>query len=223
MRTLYIVSTPIGNLGDITYRSLEVLKSVDLVLCEDTRVTGKLLNHFDIKKPLIAFNDFNEEKKITSVISDFELGKDIALVSDAGTPLISDPGFKLVRESLAKGINVVPIPGVSAATAALVASGLPTDKFMFIGYLPKKEGKRKKILGEVKRINALLPTTMIFYESPYRVLKLLSKINEDFDDIDIVVCRELTKMHEEIRREKVTDAILHFNKVAPKGEFVVLI
>lgn len=223
MGTLYIVSTPIGNLQDITLRVIETLKSVDYILCEDTRVTGKLLTSFLIGKRMVAFNEFNEDKKATEVLSDLEGGQSIALVSDAGTPLVSDPGYKLVRDAIAKGVKVVSIPGPSAVITALTVSGLAPDRFLYLGYLPKKDGKRKTLLSDVKTLRETFKTTVIFYESPFRVLKTLEDIQDVFGDIEIVICRELTKMHEEIRREKVSVSIEHFAKNPPKGEFTILL
>jgi len=227
MSTLYIVATPIGNLKDITYRALEILQQVDYILCEDTRITGKLLNHYDLKKSLISFNEFNEDLKLENAINDLKHNKSVALVSDAGSPLISDPGYKLVRDCISKGIKVEVIPGPAASIAALTVSGLPPDKFLFLGYLPKKQGKRKNVL---KSLSIVLKTaqdnkmkfTVIVYESPYRLLGLLSDIQDIFGDIEIVICRELTKLHEEVRREKISKAIEHFSKTLPKGEFTLL-
>ena len=222
MGTLYIVSTPIGNLDDITLRAIDTLKSVDLIVCEDTRISGKLLAHYQIEKPMLALNDFNETRQVPVVISRLE-DSDVALVSDAGTPLISDPGYKLVREAIAKGIKVESIPGPSSIIAALTVSGLPPDKFFFFGYLSKKDQKRQKELEDVKRLKGVIKSSVIFFESPYRLLKTLEDIKNVFGDIDIVVCRELTKVHEEVKREKVSSSIEHFAKTPPKGEFVVLI
>ena len=219
---LFIVATPIGNLKDITLRALEVLKAVDYILCEDTRVTGKLLNHFEISKKLVPFNDFNEDKKAQAVINDLMLGQNIALVSDAGTPLISDPGYKLVRACIHQGIAVETIPGPSSVIAALTISGLPPDKFTFVGYLPKKDSKRKKLLEDLKRSREIVRSTIIAFESPFRLLKTLEDINEVFGDIEIVVCRELTKMHEEVKQEKISESITYFSKNIPKGELVLL-
>lgn len=218
MGTLYLVSTPIGNLEDITLRAKRILAEVEIVACEDTRKTGLLLQHLEIpKKEMLSYYEENESRRIPQVIQLLKEGKNIALVSNAGTPLISDPGFKLVRECIKEGIKVVSIPGTSAVLAALVSSGLPTDKFLFLGYLPKKQGKRKKIL------NSLPPkTTIIFFESPYRLLKSLKEIKDIFGDIEIVLCRELTKVHEEIRREKISQTIAYFEKKKPKGEFTFL-
>lgn len=227
MGILYIVATPIGNLKDITLRAIEVLKSVDYVLCEDTRITGKLLDRYQIAKKMVSFNDFNEFSKTGEVIADLLQGKNIALVSDAGTPLVSDPGYKLVREAIAKGIKVESIPGPSAVISALTVSGKPPDKFLFLGYLPKKDQKRKTLLSNLFTIlqgmeDKKLGSTVIFFESSHRLLKALVDIKEIFGDIDIVICRELTKLHEEVRREKVSLAIEHFTKIAPRGEFTLL-
>ena len=227
MGTLYIVATPIGNLKDITYRAIEILGSVDYILCEDTRITGKLLSHYGIKKRLVSFNEFNENFKSDSTINDLSVGKSIALLSDAGSPLISDPGYKLVRECISKGIKVEAIPGPSAAISALTVSGLPPDKFLFLGYLSKKQGKRKETLRSLFTIlpsmkDKELRSTVIIYESPYRLVTTLQDLQEIFGDIDIVVCRELTKMHEEVRREKVSESTRHFSQAEPKGEFTIL-
>ncbi len=222
MGTLYIVSTPIGNLKDLTFRALETLERVDYVLCEDTRVTVKLLNHYFLKKQMVSFNDFNENAKTQSVLNDLTSGKDIALVSDAGTPLISDPGFKLVRESINKGIMVKAIPGPSAIITSLIISGMPPDKFIFLGYLPKKEIQLEKTFFTLKKSLENVNSTAIFYESPYRLVNTLIIIKRVFGNIDVVVCRELTKIHEEILRDKVSILIDYFSKTRPKGELVVL-
>lgn len=222
MGKLYIVSTPIGNLKDITLRTLEILKSVDYVLCEDTRVTGKLLNSYKIAQKMVSFNDFSEEAKTPNVIGDLLGGKTVALVSDAGTPLISDPGFKLVHECIHQGIAIESIPGPSSVTVALTLSGLSPDKFTFVGYLPKKDAKRKKFLEDLKKSREIVKSTIIVFESPFRLLKTLEDIKDVFGDIEIVVCRELTKLHEEVRREKVSESVIHFSKNKTKGEFVIL-
>lgn len=223
MGTLYIVATPIGNLKDITFRAVETLKAVDLILCEDTRVTGKLLVHYGITNHMRSFNDFNEESKVTKIIDELILGKNIALVSSAGTPLISDPGFKLVRGAIKNNVKVEAIPGPSAVQTALVVSGLPTDKFLFVGYLPKKDSKRTSMLSAFKSILGILKFSLIIYESPHRLFKTLEAIKEVFGDIDVVICRELTKIHEEIRREQVSDSINYFSTIKPKGEFTIVI
>lgn len=222
MGTLYIVSTPIGNLKDITLRALAILKSVDYILCEDTRITGKLLKTYGIEKRIVSFNEFNEDTKAPSVLADLEKGVTIALVSDAGSPLISDPGYKLVREAILREIKVETIPGPSSVIAALTVSGLPPDKFLFIGYLPKKGVKREKVLKDISSMIQIIKLSVIIYESPYRLLKTLTSISEIFGDIEVVVCRELTKLHEEVRREKVSGSINYFNKIKPKGEFTIV-
>ena len=219
---LFIVATPIGNLADITLRAIVTLKSVDVVVCEDTRVTGKLLKHFEIEKPMIILNDFNEVGQVSLICSRLLAGEDVALVSDAGTPLVSDPGFKLVREAIDKNIKVESIPGPSSVITALTVSGLPPDKFIYVGYLPKKEGKRKKFLEDLRKNRAIVKSTIIAFESPFRLLRTLENIKEVFGDIDVVVCRELTKMHEETIREKITESIDHFLANTPKGELVIV-
>lgn len=223
MGTLFAVATPIGNLKDISFRAIETLKSVDLVLAEDTRHTGILLKHYEIKKPLLSYEEYNELQRIPEVLEKLRRGENVALVSDAGTPTISDPGFKLVRECLKEGFRVESIPGSSAITTALVISGLPTDKFLFLGYLPKKEGHRKKLLQDLTLIFQVIKTTVIFFESPHRLIKTLEELKNIFGDIEIVICRELTKVHEEVLRSKISEAIRHFNEVKPKGEFTILI
>lgn len=232
MGTLYIVSTPIGNLKDITLRAIEVLQRVEYIACEDTRHTGNLLKilpirinttNNPIRKPtLISYYDLNELQRIPEVINLLQSGINVALVSDAGTPTISDPGFKLVRECVAQDIKVESIPGASSVLAALTVSGLPTDKFLFLGYPPKKEHHRIKFFQDVTTMIRIIRVTFIMFEAPHRLIKTLEEMREVFGDIDIVICRELTKMHEEVRREKISAAIDHFKKVNPKGEFVIL-
>lgn len=219
MGTLYLVSTPIGNLEDITQRAKRILGEVDLIACEDTRKTGFLLKKLGIpKKELLSYYEENELARIPLIMEKLKQEKNIALVSNAGTPTVSDPGFKLVREALQAGIKIEAVPGASAALTALVASGLPTDKFLFLGFLPKKEGKRKKILESLPT-----KTTIIFFESPFRLIKTLREIETTFGDIEIVIGRELTKLHEEIRREKISQALAHFAKNKPRGELTLLI
>lgn len=214
---LYIVATPIGNLQDITFRAVEILKNVDFIVCEDTRVTSKLLNHYEIKKPMIALNEFNEDQILYEILRKLESGSG-ALVSDAGTPLISDPGYRLVKEAKKKGFLISPIPGASALIAALSVSALPTDKFLFFGFLPKSEARSGKLLNKAK----LLEQTVILYESPHRIVKTLGLIQNIFGDIEITIARELTKIYEETRSEKASSLIEHYKKTTPKGEFVVL-
>jgi 16S rRNA (cytidine1402-2'-O)-methyltransferase len=239
MGTLYIVSTPIGNMEDITLRARRILSEVDVIACEDTRKTGLLLQNIQDKPcevsprtrfhlaKLISYYEENELRRIPEIIQFLKEGKNVALVSNAGTPTISDPGFKLVRECVSQEIAVEAIPGPSAILTALVSSGLPTDKFLFLGYLPKKQGKRRKLFESLKAIQQpacrQAGLTIIFYESPYRLIKTLTDLKETFGDIPIVICREMTKIHEEIRREKISDAIKHFEQVQPKGEFTLLL
>jgi 16S rRNA (cytidine1402-2'-O)-methyltransferase len=216
--TLYIVSTPIGNLKDITLRALEALKEVDFIACEDTRVTAFLLNHYEIKSELISLNAVNENSKIDYVLGRIKNGESCALVSDAGTPGISDPGARLISAAIRTDIPVSTIPGASAAIAALTISGFPTDSFVFEGFIPQKKGRQKmlKELAEEKR-------TIIIYESTYRIEKLLNELNEYMPERLIVVCRELTKKFEEAWRGKPAEIIATLPEKVTKGEFTVLI
>ncbi len=225
--TLFIVSTPIGNMNDITLRAIETLKSVDLVVCEDSRLSGGLLHHLEIKKEMMVVNDVNEENKIYDVIEKLQNGLNLALISDAGTPLISDPGFKLVRECVKRNITVVPIPGVSSIIAALSASALPTDKFLFLGYSPDTDEKKKKWFLNIKSIvetsnNAKMNPTIVFFESPHKFIRTLDAILETLGDIELVVAREMTKIYEEFLRLTASDLKKHFEEHPPKGEFVIL-
>lgn len=224
MGTLFIVSTPIGNLRDLSLRSIDLLNKVEIIACEDTRHTGLLLRHIsrEAKPTLLSYYEQNEFNRIPQILNALSNGKDVALVSDAGTPTISDPGFKLVRECVKLGIKVESIPGPSSVISALVVSGLPTDKFLFLGFPPKKQGHRKSLFEKVKSSNELVKSTIIFFESPHHLIRTLEDVKAVFGDIDIVICRELTKIHEEVRREKISESITHFIKVAPKGEFVIL-
>jgi len=215
---LYIVSTPIGNLKDITIRALETLKEVDFILCEDTRTSGNLLHHFEIKKELISLNAFNEKNKIEFIVNRILGNQTAALISDAGTPLISDPGVRLVSHCIEKGIEIVPIPGASALIAAISMSGLPTDAFVFEGFLPQKKGRQSK-LKELSTENR----TIVLYESMYRIVKLLNELNEHLPDRYIVVCREITKKFEESWRGYPKDLLEVIGNKIIKGEFVVVI
>jgi 16S rRNA (cytidine1402-2'-O)-methyltransferase len=220
---LYIVATPIGNLQDISKRAIDTLKSSNAILCEDTRRTGVLLKTLGIEfKKLVSYYEENEAKRIPEVISFLREGGSIALISDAGTPLISDPGFKLVRECIKEGIKVESIPGPSSVISGLVVSGLPTDKFLFLGYPPDKPGHRKDFFEKIRSFNQVIEPTIIIFEAPHKLLRTLGEMNETLGDISIVVVRELTKIHEEVRREKISESIKHFGKVEPKGEFVIL-
>lgn len=216
-KNLYIVATPIGNLKDITFRALETLKEVGTIVCEDTRVTSILLNKYGIKKPLVSLNEYNEEQTVYSVIAKLE-NEDVALVSDAGTPLISDPGFRLVAMAKKKGFKIIPIPGPSALIAALSASALPTDKFIFLGFLPKTPSKAEGVLMASKSLGM----TVIIYESPHRILQTLKVIQEIFGDIEVTLARELTKKFEEIRSLRISEHLLEYVSKNPKGEFTIL-
>ncbi len=233
MGILYIVATPIGNVQDISFRAVEALQKVSVIACEDTRRTGLLLEQIKslsccmmgegLTKPrFLSYYEQNELRRIPEIIALLKNGEDVALVSDAGTPLISDPGFKLVREAISQGIKVESIPGPSSILAALTVSGLPTDKFMFVGYLPKKPGHRKKLLEAIKESLEKINQTIIFFEAPHRVVKMLGEMQEVVGDQNVVIARELTKTYEEIRREKISESIVHFSKTPPKGEFVIL-
>ncbi|MDP1538779.1 MAG: 16S rRNA (cytidine(1402)-2'-O)-methyltransferase [bacterium] len=221
MAILYIVSTPIGNLEDISRRALRILSEVDLILCEDTRVTKKLLDHYQIKPPTLSYHQHSEIQKINYIINLLKQGKKLALVSDAGTPGISDPGNKLVKEiieSLSHQVEIVSIPGPSAVAAAASVSGFPMDKFLFLGFPPTKK-KRKKFFEEI--INSKYP--VIFYESTYRIIKSLEELRITNQELEIVVCRELTKKFETIYRGNIKDVIEEIKKDKIKGEFVVVI
>lgn len=228
MGNLYIVSTPIGNLQDISLRAVDTLDKVDIILSEDTRKTGILLKSLSerfrntCKGRLISYYEQNEFKRIPEILVLLNSGLNIALVSDAGTPTISDPGFKLVRRCIEAGIKVFSIPGPSSAVSGLVVSGLPTDKFTFLGFLPKKEGHRKKMLLQIKDSSKILKTTYIIFVAPHSLIRTLEETRKELGDIKIVVARELTKIHEEIRREKISESIAHFTKTSPKGEIVLL-
>ena len=217
--TLFIVSTPIGNLQDITLRALETLKSVDVIACEDTRHTGKLLAHFEIKKALVGLHDHNERSKTPELINRLQGGESIALVSDGGTPLISDPGWRLAHDARAAGVAVTWIPGAAALLGALVLSGLPVDKFVFEGFLPPKSAARQRRLSFLKQE----ARTVILYESPHRLMKTLADIRDILGDIEIACARELTKLFEEVRKEKVTQMLAHFKIHPPRGEFVIVL
>lgn len=216
---LYIVPTPVGNLEDMTLRAIRILKEVDLILAEDTRTSGKLLKHFEIQNHLMSHHKFNEHGTSAGIVERLKGGQNIALISDAGTPGISDPGFFLAREAAAAGIQVECLPGATAVIPALVSSGLPCDRFAFEGFLPQKKGRQTKLqsLVDEKR-------TMAFYESPYRVLKTLQQFAEIFgEDRQAATCREISKIHEECLRGTLAELIAHFKETAPKGEFVIIV
>ena len=219
MSKLFVVPTPIGNLGDITLRSIEVLKSADLILAEDTRTSFKLLKHYDIDTPVESFHMHNEHKKLESIINKLRTDFEIALISDAGTPGISDPGFLLVRECINNEVEVECLPGSTAFVPALVSSGLPCDRFSFEGFLPVKKGRTKRL----KELS-IETKTMVFYESPHRILKTLNDLSNYFDvKSQISVSRELTKLYEETFRGTIKESVEHFEKNKTKGEFVIVL
>lgn len=216
---LYLVATPIGNLQDISQRGVETLRSVDLIACEDTRHSQKLLNHLGIKKKLISYHEHNEDECSAALVQQMLDGASIALISDAGTPAINDPGFRVVTRAVEAEIEVVSIPGASAVITALAASGLPTDSFFFGGFLPARKGERKTRLRELKDI----PGTLIFYEAPHRIATALKDCLEELGDRESVVARELSKIHEEFIRGRLSDLTAQFSQQTPKGEMVLLI
>src|SRR5512135_1384268 len=216
---LYLVATPIGNLGDITLRALEVLKSVDMIASEDTRKTGLLLKHFGISKPQLAFEEHNEDRAGERIMGLLAQGRSVALVTEAGTPGISDPGFTLVRRALGAGEEVTMVPGPSAAIMALVLSGLPVHSFTFRGFAPRKPGARRRFL----EVDAAGPHTLIFYESPYRLLDLLEDALAVYGDRSAAVAHELTKMHESVMRGRLSELVEQIRQGKPRGEYVVVI
>ncbi len=219
MGILYVVPTPVGNMEDMTLRAIRILKEADLVLAEDTRTSGILLKHFEIKNHLMSHHKFNEHGTAAGIVERLKAGQTIALISDAGTPGISDPGFYLVREAVQAGITVQTLPGATAFVPALVSSGLPDDRFCFEGFLPQKKGRQTRLesLREESR-------TMVFYESPYRLLKTLGQFAEVFGpERRVSVCREISKVHEESVRGTLADVIAHFTETEPKGEIVIVV
>ena len=213
---LYIIATPIGNLEDITLRALRVLGEVQLIAAEDTRTARKLLNRYDIKTRLTSYFEHNKRTKMPVLLETLQ-EHDIALISEAGTPGISDPGFELIRAAINNNIQVVPLPGSSAVTAALMASGLPGDQFIYLGFLPRKKNEKRRLLASM----AHEPRTLVSFESPYRVLDSLKAMLEELGERNVAVCRELTKLHEEIFRGTLSEAIDHFQK--PRGEFTLVV
>ncbi|MCB1504067.1 MAG: 16S rRNA (cytidine(1402)-2'-O)-methyltransferase [Hyphomicrobiaceae bacterium] len=216
---LYLVATPIGNLGDITLRALTVLARADVIYCEDTRRSHTLLQHFGLRRPLRQYHEHNAAQQRPFILGALEEGKSVALISDAGTPLISDPGFKLVRDVVAAGHNVVSVPGASAVLTALTSAGLPTDTFMFCGFLPAKSAARRARLEEFKRLD----TTLVFYEAPSRVAEMLRDLAEVLGDRDAAIARELTKLHEEMMRAPLRELAQSFTQREARGEFVVVV
>jgi 16S rRNA (cytidine1402-2'-O)-methyltransferase len=216
MGTLFLVATPIGNLGDISARALDTLRNAQVIACEDTRQTLKLLSHFGIQKPLTSYHDFNEREKAIELAKRIEAGEDVALVSDAGTPAISDPGYRLVRLCRERGIKVVSIPGANAAVTALAVSGLPSDQFLFVGFLPPRKSARRQQLEALCSFRG----TLIFYESPHRIQSTLEDIQDIFGDREACIGRELTKLHEEYVFGKLSDVRMRIKEL---GEFVVVV
>ena len=219
MGTLYVVPTPVGNLEDITARALRVLREADLILAEDTRTSGNLLRHFDIRNALLSFHKFNEHQVVENMVARLRGGETLALVSDAGTPGISDPGFLLVREAIRAGVEVITLPGATAFVPALVSSGLPCDKFCFEGFLPQKKGRQSR-LQELKDE----PRTIVFYESPHRIVKALEQFVEVFGlERPASVCREISKVHEQSVRGTLAELLAYFQETEPRGEFVIVV
>ncbi len=215
---LYIVATPIGNLEDISFRAIRILKESSLIAAEDTRQTKKLLNHYNISTSTLSYYEHNRFTRIPQIVNHLNTGKDVAVVTDAGTPGISDPAYKLIRAAIETNARVVAIPGPSASITALVASGLPTDRFIFEGFLPHKKGRK----GKLERL-ASIDATIIIYESPKRIQRTLKDILEYIGNRPAVIGRELTKMHEELIRGKVSELLSYFNRNTPRGEFVIMI
>lgn len=216
---LYVVPTPVGNLEDMTFRAIRVLKEADLILAEDTRTSGVLLKHYEIKNTLQSHHKFNEHKTIEPLVQRMLAGETIALVSDAGTPAISDPGFLLVRECVRNGVEVQCLPGATAFVPALVSSGLPNDKFCFEGFLPQKKGRQTRLIALQSEHR-----TMIFYESPYRLVKTLTQFAEYFGaEREVAVCREISKLHEQTVRGTLAEVIAHFTATEPRGEIVIIL
>ena len=214
--TLYLVATPIGNLDDITFRAIDVLRNVDLIAAEDTRQSLKLLNHYEISKPMISYHRHNEDVRSEVLINKVKEGQSIAIITDAGTPGISDPGEEIVKEAIKEGIKVVPIPGACAMVNALICSGLDTKQFTFYGFLPQNKKLRKEKIEEIKEEEK----TVIIYEAPHRIIDTLNEFKKEFGDRNIVLARELTKIHEEFIRGTISEVL---EKINPKGEFIIML
>lgn len=219
MGKLYVVPTPVGNLEDMTFRAIRILKEVDLILAEDTRTSGVLLKHFDIKNAMLSHHKFNEHQTVERIVERIKGGEQVALISDAGTPGISDPGFLIVRECVRNGIEVQCLPGATAFVPALVASGLPDERFCFEGFLSQKKGRATRLAQLQDEVR-----TMVFYESPYRLVKTLTQFAEVFGaERKVAVCREISKVHEESVRGTLAEVIAHFQQSEPKGEIVIVL
>ncbi len=219
MATLYLVPTPVGNMEDITARALRILREVDLILAEDTRTSGNLLRHFGIQNAMLSYHKFNEHQAVGNMIERLKAGESMAVITDAGTPGISDPGFLLAREAIRQGIEVITLPGATAFVPALVSSGLPCDKFVFEGFLPQKKGRTTR-LQELSQE----PRTIILYESPHRIIKLLEQLGDIFGwERPVSACREISKLYEQSVRGTVKEVLDHFLREEPRGEFVVIV
>jgi len=217
--TLYVVATPIGNLEDLTHRAARVLREVDLIACEDTRHTRLLLGHYGITTPLISYHEHNEAERAPELLRRLQAGKSIALVSDAGTPVLSDPGYALVRQAIAAAVPIVPVPGPSAITAALSVAGLPTDRFVFLGFLPRRASERRRALQDI----AAVPWTLVLFEAPHRIAATLRDVRECLGDREVVVIRELTKKFEDVLRGTAADVLERLERTPPRGEFTVIV
>jgi 16S rRNA (cytidine1402-2'-O)-methyltransferase len=217
--TLHLVATPIGNLEDLTFRALRTLEACDLIAAEDTRQTRKLLTHYGVSRPLVSCYEHNEARRIPAILAALREGKDVALVSDAGSPGVSDPGFRLVREAVAQDIPVTALPGPSAVILALSMSGLPTDRFTFYGFLPRRGSERKRLLDEA----AQMPHTLIFFESPHRLIRALEDLLDRLGDRRVAVCRELTKRFEQVERGLLSEALAKARTRTPRGEFCIVV
>lgn len=218
MANIYVVSTPIGNLKDITFRAIEALKDSELIICEDTRVSSTLLSHYDIKSKLVALNEFNEDMKSFEILSQIKELNSVSLISDAGTPLLSDPGYKFIKRAIESGHKIIPIPGASAVLPALVASGMPTNAFTYLGFLPKSSTKQEQIFSQYLNTNH----TIVFFESPHRVIKTLQTLQSTLGDINVSVSRELTKKFEETNILPISVHLKNFEVKKPKGEFTLV-
>lgn len=216
--TLFIVATPIGNLEDLTFRALAVLRKADLIAAEDTRHAGILLRRYEIKKPVVSYYEENESRRSQELLEKLLVGQNVALITDAGTPLLSDPGYKIVREAIENEVAIVPIPGPSSILTSLMASGLATDRFTFEGFLPRKKGRMTRLKDLANE-----PRTMVFFESPQRIVKTLGDFLEYFGDRQAVCAREMTKVYEEFRRDLLSKLIAYFESHPPKGEFVIVV
>ena len=217
--TLYVVATPIGNLEDLTFRAKRVLEQADVIACEDTRHARILLTHYGIARPLVSYHEHNERERAATLVGRLRAGEDVALISDAGTPAVSDPGFPLIREAIASGCTVVVVPGPNAALAALTVAGLPTDRFVFLGFLPRRSGERRRALEALRTV----PWTLVIYEAPHRLTPVLRDLRAALGDRRLALARELTKRFEEVFRGTISEALTHFATQRPRGEFTLVV